>query len=159
MPEPVKVPRHPVAPEDVPSPYRELLVHDRDMTSTLARHHGGDIDLKLLEMRQKNRVYTRTVLLLCREQPVEYGWITIFLDSFPETAHELILEARHPLGWILEELQIDYVCDPSLFFRVEPDASLQALLKTKASTLYGRGNRITSREGEMMADVIEILPG
>ena len=32
----------------MPEPYRSLLVHERDMTSTLGQFHGGDIGLKVL---------------------------------------------------------------------------------------------------------------
>ena len=32
----------------LPEPYRSLLVHERDMTSTLGQFHGDDIGLKVL---------------------------------------------------------------------------------------------------------------
>ena len=38
----------PVKPDDLEAPYRDLLDHGRDMTSTLAKFHGKNISLKVL---------------------------------------------------------------------------------------------------------------
>ena len=44
---PLPVPE-PLAPADVPEPYRRLLVHGNDMTPTLERFHGERIVLQLI---------------------------------------------------------------------------------------------------------------
>ena len=158
MPELVELPRIPVAPEEVPAPYHKLLVHPRDMTSTLAEHHGTEIHLDVLAMREEDGEITRTVLLLADGKPVEYGWITIQLDVFSDTARDSIREGRLPLGAIMEQDGTAYRCDPHTYFRVEPDAALRELLATGHSPLYGRVNRITTTDGTIIADVVEILP-
>src|SRR5262245_16468240 len=47
--------------EAVPQPYRQLLVHHRDMTPTLEAFHGRDIHLRLLGRRRKGEQYFREV--------------------------------------------------------------------------------------------------
>jgi len=129
MPNVIQLPRLPVPPQEIPEPQRSLLVHQRDMTSTLAAHHDHEILLDVIEMMQGFR--------------------------------ELIREGRKPLGWILEQSNIPYLCDPHTYFKVEPDEKLRELLgcKDEAPTdLYGRINRISNQDGELIADVVEILP-
>ena len=38
--------------DELERPYRDLLLHQRDMTSTLARFHGAEISLKILQERR-----------------------------------------------------------------------------------------------------------
>ena len=70
MPNVIQLPRLPVAPEHVPEPQHSLLVHDRDMTSTLAAHHEHEILLDVLEMMHGPSSVTRTVLLMAGDKPV-----------------------------------------------------------------------------------------
>jgi len=160
MPNVIQLPRLPVAPEHVPEPQHSLLVHDRDMTSTLAAHHEHEILLDVLEMMHGPSSVTRTVLLMAGDKPVEFGWITIQLAVFEPSFRELIREGRKPLGWILEQSNVVYLCDPHTYFKVEPDEKLRKLLKCadETSVLYGRINRISNQDGELIADVVEILP-
>ena len=71
-----------LAAEAVPEPERSLLVHDRDMTRTLERHHGDTIHLRVLSRFHEGDVYGReSILQLDRsDRPVEYGAIRIHLD-------------------------------------------------------------------------------
>src|SRR5437764_421413 len=64
-----------IAGEDVPQPYRSLLVHERDMTPTLEEFHGGNIHLKILGRVQRADFYFREVALLLNgsDRPVEFG--------------------------------------------------------------------------------------
>jgi len=43
--------------QDVPPPYQSLLVHERDMTSTLGQFHGDEIELKVLSLQHGNGAY------------------------------------------------------------------------------------------------------
>lgn len=158
MPEVVALPRRPIAPDDMPEPQRQLLVHEHDMTSTLAAHHNSVIDLKVLDMVCSPNEVVRTVVLLAGDKPVEYGWITIQLGAFPPEVQAVIQAGERPLGGIMESHGTTYLCDPHTYFSVQPDAALSALLATSATTLYGRVNRITTPDGECIADVVEILP-
>src|SRR5437016_1980426 len=59
--------------EQVPEPYRSLLVHERDMTPTLEEFHGSGIHLKILRSEQRDDFYFREVALHLNgsETPVE----------------------------------------------------------------------------------------
>src|SRR6267142_1636310 len=74
--------------EAVPEPYKGLLVHERDMTSTLESFHHAGIHLRLVSREQRGQEYFREVVLALdrSEDPVEFGAIKINLDRFPEQA-------------------------------------------------------------------------
>ena len=78
----------PVDRQDVPQPYHSLLVHERDMTSTLSQFHDDEIELKVLSLQNSDGGYYREVLLLAKQdqRPVEYGAIRICLEHFSEPA-------------------------------------------------------------------------
>src|SRR5262245_7770305 len=44
-----------VSPDDNPTPYKSLLVHERDMTITLEAHFGGRVTLRALSTFRKGR--------------------------------------------------------------------------------------------------------
>ncbi len=71
-------------PDEVAQPYRDLLCHEHDMTSTLSDFHKGEVELQIFEERFDSDCYFREVLLRVGNKPVEYGMIRIFLASFPE---------------------------------------------------------------------------
>lgn len=147
--------------EAVPQPYRALLDHSNDMTSTLQRFHDEALRVQVLDSRQTDTCYEREVLLVTREtgRTVEFGAIEISLDSFPVGAQREILRAEIPLGAILQSFRIDYQSKPRAFFEVESDDAMNAALAlAKAQTLYGRCNEITNPQGEILAKIVEILP-
>ena len=49
--------------EAMPEPYKSLLVHERDMTSTLESFHKAGIHLRLVSRRQRGDEYFREVVL------------------------------------------------------------------------------------------------
>ena len=69
----------------VPEPYRRLLVHERDMTSTLEAFIGQPLSLKVLETRNDGTCLAREVVLMGDRDgiPAEFGAIRIFLDQLP----------------------------------------------------------------------------
>ena len=147
--------------EDVPAPYKQLLVHDRDMTSTLERFHEHRIHIHLLHRHETEHTYSREVVLELDERntPVEFGAIKIYLPSFPEQARERIVEAHSPLGRILKEFQLSYVSCPKAFLRIASDRLISGALQLKGThRLYGRCNRLSDPRGNPLADIVEILP-
>ena len=78
----------PVEPEDIPEPFRSLLVHEKDMTGTLAGYWGLPIILRPRTVRRKGNVLYRQVVLTAGPDriPVEAGAIKIYLDRFPAEA-------------------------------------------------------------------------
>lgn len=146
---------------DMPEPYRSLLVHELDMTSTLERFHGEEMELSRLESRRSDVALLRQVLLVGRRtgEVREAGAIRIDLGQFDTTARWEILEGSKPLGAILADHRIDYSSRPRLFFAFDADERTDRLLglRAGAQTLYGRQNVLSTASG-VLAEVVEILP-
>lgn len=145
----------------VPQPYRGLLVHLGDMTSRLAAHHGGEIVLEVLHREVTPEAYRREVVLHVAETgaPVEYGAIEIFLDAFPENVRAEIVEAKRPLGGLLNAHQIAYRSQPKAFIKLGDDAIMHEHFgSAEADCFYGRCNELVREDGEVLARIVEVLP-
>jgi chorismate-pyruvate lyase len=159
-----EVPLPPVSEVDameMPEPYRSLLVHPNDMTSTLEKFHGDRIHLRLHGKRQIENDYFREVVLQldASRKPVEFGAIHIHLDLFPAEARHWILQEYLPLGRILNENAIQYTSSPVAFLRFASDKLINELLGlTGVQFLYGRRNRLLDAKKRPLAEIIEILP-
>jgi hypothetical protein len=147
---------------EMPRPYRDLLVHDNDMTPTLERHFGQRIHLRLLDMEIDDGVLTRQVVLVTdqSERSVEFGAIRIFLDRFDDPeARRLVREARVPLGTILHDFEVPHQSHPTGYFAVRCDDTIgKAMGLSDRPTLYGRHNILHAADGSPIAEVVEILP-
>ena len=86
--------------ESIPQPQHDLLVHFSDMTSTLTRHYGEPMRLKVLHRQQGPQWYRRHIVLETAQsrRPVEYGAMRILLPLLSEAARLEVLAARTPLG-------------------------------------------------------------
>ena len=147
--------------EDLPEPYRGLLVHQSDMTSTLENFHGQPVHLRVLGRERRGDEYFREVVLCLErgEQPVEFGAIKIHLDRFPEAAQQQILAEHWPLGHILRDHKITYTSRPKAFLRLASDPLINGVLQlTGAHVLYGRRNTLANPAGQPLAEIVEILP-
>lgn len=150
-----------IEPEQMPQPYRDLLVHDRDMTPTLEKYHETSLHIHVLNRSLEDGVLSREVILHLgeREQPVEFGAIKIHLDLLPPEPRGRVLEGRIPFGGILRDFDIEHFSQPSSFFWVKPDAMMMVALGLRfPKRLYGRCNTLTHLSGESLAEVVEILP-
>ena len=147
--------------EQMPEPYRHLLVHESDMTPRLRNYHGSQIGLEVIE-RQVNENFVMRLVVLHREdtgKPVEIGAIGIQLEGFDETTRTAILEGKIPLGGILEAEAIVHESQPKAYFSLESDTFLAGLLRQPVGTkLYGRCNALSRHDGLVFADIVEILP-
>jgi chorismate-pyruvate lyase len=147
--------------EALPEPYKSLLVHERDMTSTLENFHKAGIHLRLVSRQQRGEEYFREVVLVLdgSEKPVEIGAIKIHLGRFPESARQEILRERFPLGHLLKDFAIAYRSQPRAFLRIASDKTINGLFGlTGAHLLYGRRNTLLNPAGEPLAEIVEILP-
>lgn len=147
--------------EAVPEPYKSLLVHERDMTSTLESFHKAGIHLRLVSREQRGDEYFREVVLVLdgNEKPVEFGAIRINLALFSADARAAILAERFPLGHLLKDFAIEYQSCPRAFLRIASDKTINGLLGlTGAHLLYGRRNTLLNPAGESIAEIVEILP-
>jgi chorismate-pyruvate lyase len=145
----------------MPQPYRDLLVHEGDMTPTLEKFHGMTLHVEALRREQRGDSYFREVVLVTDDykRRVEFGAIKIFLALFPRQARNDILAERLPLGTILARHQIPHTSRPRAFLRVESDDLVnQALGLQGQHTLYGRRNTLSNEQGHPLAEIVEILP-
>ena len=147
--------------EEVPEPYHSLLVPEHDMTPTLEAFHGDRIHLRVLERRLEGAKLSRLVDLVLNEgeRPVEFGAIVIHLDHFPDSGRQALLEGYQPLGTILGDYSIAHRSCPQAYLKVIPDRFIsEALALSGAPDLYGRRNLLLTEKGDVIADIIEILP-
>jgi len=150
-----------VAPEQMPQPQRRLLVHDRDMTSTLEQHHGEPMVLRVLERRADDEIYARHIVLHTADtqRPVEYGAIRVHLPRLDEPVRAALFQARQPLGGILNAHGGAYRGCPGAFFKIYSNGLINDSLQLgRSQWLYGRCNCLADRAGRTIAEVIEILP-
>lgn len=145
---------------EMPQPYRDLLVHDGDMTSRLEQFHDGAIYVDRLHASSDGNAYFREVVLRRKsdDSAVEYGAIEINLAALPEEMKEEVLAARRPLGGILNHYRISYSSSPKAFLQIVPDAAIRETFGQVDQTLYGRCNQIIGFSGETYAHIVEILP-
>lgn len=145
----------------LPEPYRSLLVHQNDMTSTLEKFHRARIHLHLHGRKHEGNDYFREVVLETdgNNKPVEFGAIHIHLELFPAEARHLILQEYLPLGRILAEHGIVYQSRPMAFLRFASDKLINELLGLHGvQFLFGRRNRLLDAQERPLAEIIEILP-
>jgi chorismate-pyruvate lyase len=136
--------------EDMPEPYRSLLVHQNDMTPTLEEFHGGKI-----------HVHVREVVLEkdADDAPVEFGAIKINLSLFEPKARQLILGEREPLGHILADCAVVHSSRPKAYLKLLADDLIgEALRVDRRTTLYGRRNTLFDPQQQPLAEIVEILP-
>ena len=149
-----------VTPDEIPAPYRSLLVHEEDMTSTLERHYGGTVVLRALGTFTSGAWYFRRVLLVQEYsgRPVEMGAIRIKLDAFGARLKRRILKNEVPLGRILRESRFDYVSHAVAFLALTPNPEMMGVFwMREPRTLYGRRTEISSG-GRKIGDIVEVLP-
>lgn len=147
--------------DQVPHPYRELLVHQNDMTPTLEAYHQEDIRIQLFHSESDRDVYLREVVLKLEKtrKTVEFGAIRIRLDLLTPDAKTAVLEEHFPLGHILHEYKVPHRSNPKAFMRVVSDPLISEALNCETGkTLYGRLNALHDQKGEIIADVAELLP-
>ena len=157
----IEIPRvEAVSPNDIPLPYRSLLVHDIDMTLTLERHFGGRIVLRPLSTFTVGDSYFRRVLLVQEYagQPVEMGAIRMRLNAFSDEIRRRILKNEIPLGRILREGRFEYASHVNAFLRVTPNPEMMGVFwMREPRPLYGRRTEVL-RDGARIGDIVEVLP-
>lgn len=147
--------------DQLPEYARRLLVHGRDMTSTLAEHHGSTLSVEVLQTRRVENLYLREVFLrtLSTRRIVEYGALCVALEQFTPPQRAEIESGRTPLGALLHRFQIPFVSAPIGFFTATADHLATTPFAPHAGdACYGRLNLLAKRTGEPLAWILEILP-
>ena len=146
---------------EVPYPYRSMLVHENDMTPTLAAFHHSNLYLEVHEHEDTENYLMRLVTLhtVSDDSPVEFGAIGIHLENLPAGVRDLIVEGKAPLGGILGEYKGVHSGSPTAFFSGPADPMIsQSLHQDIGERLYGRCNQLLDSSGMAFADIVEILP-
>ncbi len=146
--------------EEVPQPYRQLLVHSEDLTPTLERFYSQTLGLAVLNRWREDNSYLREVLLHLVESgaKVGYGAIRIMLGHLPPSCVTRVLEEQAPFGSILNRQGIPHLSWPQAFFRAQPDVHMQRVLGLpQACPLYGRRNVLLDGSRRLLAEVVELL--
>jgi chorismate-pyruvate lyase len=149
-----------IAGEDMPEPYRGLLVHRGDMTSRLEEFHGGRVFIEVLHHEQTAEAYRREVVLRVENTglPVEYGAIEIDLAAFDGELRRLILEEHLPLGGLLNRFGVEYRSEPRAFIRLGKDPVMQRVFgMPEAQIFFGRCNLLYGAGGRLLARIVEVL--
>jgi hypothetical protein len=150
----------PIAPEQIPQPYRSLLVHQRDMTLTLEAHFGGRVVLRPLSTFISGPWYYRRVLLAQEYsgRPVEMGAIRMKLAALPRKVQAEIRRNQIPLGRILRDGGVDFTSVPREFFAVVPNPEMMGVFwMREPRTLYGRRTEVLL-DDRVIGDIVEVLP-
>lgn len=146
--------------DEVPEPYRRLLVHSDDLTPTLEGYYHDTLRVTALSRRHEDTSYMREVVLHLSGsgKPVVYGVIRIALNHLPPVSAKRVLEDQVPFGSILHADGVAHLSWPQAFFRAEPDPHMQtALGMRRSSPLYGRRNVLVDGSRRLLAEVIEVL--
>src|SRR5262245_42363888 len=146
--------------DDVPEPYRGLLVHEHHMTVTVEEYHGSLVNVWVLERRYDGPSYSRKILLALQStnKVVQFGIVRINLDMTSPEVRAALLAARTPVGRILIEHNVLRRIEPLAFLKIRPNAAQLAWFGAGvvAETLYGR-LAIIHFEGKPAVELLEIV--
>ena len=170
--------------EATPQPQRRLLSHQRHMTVTLEEHHGGEVDVVVLERVVHGDNYARKILLArrprrrgrtCRSADegdvpvrprvriVQFGIMLFNLQVASDEARAEILSERTPLGHILiRHRRLRRISTHSLL-EIEPDAEMRRHFGlpesgvAEAPRVFGRLATIFCDE-KPAVELLEVLP-
>lgn len=149
-----------IAENDVPDPYRSLLVNQGDMTATLERFYGSRMSLKILGSSQVRDEYRRQVVLRDeQDRVVQFGAICIDFAVLTPVVLAQVLRGGRPVGGVLQENAVQHSSSPRCYFTLLSDRLINdALGLGQSCQLYGRCNTLRDNTGRSIADIVEILP-
>jgi chorismate-pyruvate lyase len=152
-----------LAPDELPSAFRILLVHNTGMTATLERHWREQVCVQLLsdDMSLERRALFRFVVLRTQssDQSVEIALIRIPLDAFAPALRRRFIEAEQPFGTLLAEAGIRFHSRPQAYFTCEADALLAEKCGLSEGTrLYGRVSQLLRDDDVVLCETLEALP-
>lgn len=149
-----------VSADEVPNPYRDLLVHDSLMTPGLERFYSQKATLRVVEESRQPDRYARKILLGTRgaNRVVEFAIIRIEACRCAERFWDVLMEGKTPVGTILTQNNVQTRVQADTFIEVTPGPELMTHFKMNMpEVLYGRF-ATHYWEGEPAVQVLEILP-
>lgn len=93
----------PVHPDEVPEPFRQLLVHEHHMTVTVEQYFGSQVDVDVLAIQEKGDEYSRKILLRRQsdQKVVQFGIVRLNPSLLDKVVWEEIALEQTPLGRVL----------------------------------------------------------
>ncbi len=149
----------PVAADQVPEPYRGLLVHEHHMTVTVEAHHGDLVNVRVLDRRLDGDAYARKILLSLQktERVVQFGLVRIHLEYCSPAVRAQILAQQTPLGRILIEHNVLRRIEPTGFLRITPGPEMMTWWCLASPEItYGRLALIHC-DGKPAIELLEIV--
>jgi chorismate-pyruvate lyase len=145
--------------EEMPDPYRSLLVHTHHMTVTVEQFYTDSVNVQVLESRQDAHEYTRKILLSLTGsgRVVQFGVVRIDLNLLTDRVRNQILAGTTPLGRVLIQNNVLRQVRPTSYVRVTPNSAMRSWFAMAADEpLYGRLGVIDT-DGQPAIEVLEIL--
>jgi chorismate-pyruvate lyase len=149
----------PISAEEMPEPYRSLLVHTHHMTVTVEQFYGDSVNVQVLESRIDADEYSRKILLSLAKsgRVVQFGIVAINVNLLSETVRNQILAGTTPLGRVLIQNNVLRRVRPISYVKVTPNTAFRSwFAMTTDEPLYGRVGVIDT-DGEPAIEVLEIL--
>ncbi|MEK6247376.1 MAG: hypothetical protein N2C12_04305 [Planctomycetales bacterium] len=147
-----------VPPDQVPEPYRRLLVHQEHMTVAMEACHESLVDVEVLDTNITATHYARKILL--RKQTdssvVQFGIMRVDLTLLSEDVRAEIEKQQRPLGRILVRNNVLRTVHLSQLWKVTPGTDLQKLFNIEANEIFGRTAAIDLEE-KPAVEVLEIV--
>jgi chorismate-pyruvate lyase len=145
--------------DQMPQPYRDLLVHEHHMTVTVEAHHGSLVNVQVLERKRDGNSYARKILLAKQTDGriVQFGLVLIWLDYCSPQVRDEILGEKTPLGRILINHNVLRRIEPTDYLRVTPGPEMMQWFGLTTPTLaYGRLALIHC-DGKPAIELLEIV--
>ena len=146
-------------PEDVPSPYHELLVHRGHMTETLERHYNDRVIVHPYLIHRQGEMYGRKLDLSLQStgEVVMTGLMIFNLSFVKENIRDEILAGQTPLGRILISHNVLREVSSGSYLKVAADDPMVARFHLPVpKPAYGRLATIFCDE-KPAVDLVEIV--
>jgi chorismate-pyruvate lyase len=147
--------------DEVPEPFRRLLVHQEHMTVTVEAFHGCPVDVQAMQVKETGKHYCRTSLLRRQSdgRVVQFGIVRLDKTTLPQAAQREIEGRGKPLGRVLIEHNVLREVELSRLWKVAPGPELRKFFGWTADSkhlCYGRTALIYCN-GEPAVELLEIV--
>jgi chorismate-pyruvate lyase len=144
----------------MPEPYKSLLVHQRHMTVTLEKYWQTLTELHVVDLWEHHPYYTRRIYLTTRDsqRPVEYGLVQLDFNACSEQIQQAIRARQIPLGRILKQNDVPTEINCRSYFKIIPSqANIEAFDLNSDGPMYGRYADVEF-DGKHAMILIEVMP-
>lgn len=124
-----------------PEPYKTLLVHDEHMTVTMEKYCDTPVEVRILEWKLEEDVYSRKIVLVKRgtDRVVQFGIVRFNLQYVTQPVRDEILKGETPLGRVLIDHNVLRHIDVGALLKIELGPALaEHLNSTTGAVTYGR---------------------